>query len=382
MRVTAIRISGFRSLEATDQIDLGSINVLIGANNAGKSSILRALYLLQQGSGTAFADVRTASGKALIEISVADVIGVAAMGAAGNVGAGTFSLGYETLDRRGGQQSFNFCDAAGSNHSFAQLPAVDPNHFIVPYLSKRKTLSYNEDVRSQHALNIQPSFQFLAAKLSRICNPSFPGSNQYMSACREILGFEITAIPSEGGQVPGVYLPSKEPLPIDQMGEGVPHIAGLLADLALSENKLFLIEEPENDLHPDALRALLRLLVTSSTKNQFVISTHSNIVLQHLGAEPSCSVYEVSAEKGQLPVTAKVRLVDRTPEARLTVLKAMGYSLSDFDLWDGWLFVEESSAERIIRDYLVPWFAPRLTRVRTISSGGTSKVEPSSVRFI
>ena len=29
-----------------------------------------------------------------------------------------------------------------------------------------------------------------------------------------------------------------------------------------------------------------------------------------------------------------------------------------------------------------PWFAPRLTRVRTISSGGTSKVEPSSVRFI
>jgi hypothetical protein len=62
-------------------------------------------------------------------------------------------------------------------------------------------------------------------------------------------------------------------------------------------------------------------------------------------------------------------------------LRARGYALSDFELWDGWLVLEESSAERIICDYLIPWFAPRLTRLRTLAAGGTSGVEPTFEDF-
>ncbi len=58
------------------------------------------------------------------------------------------------------------------------------------------------------------------------------------------------------------------------------------------------------------------------------------------------------------------------------MLRQLGYELYDFDLWEGWLILEESSAEVIIRDYLIPWFAPKLSRVRTIAAGGTSKAEP------
>jgi predicted ATPase len=45
------------------------------------------------------------------------------------------------------------------------------------------------------------------------------------------------------------------------------------------------IEEPETDLHPRALHGLLDLIVQSAAEhnNQFVISTHSNIVVRHLG---------------------------------------------------------------------------------------------------
>ena len=160
------------------------------------------------------------------------------------------------------------------------------------------------------------------------------------------------------------------------MGEGVPNIVTLLADLALSQEKLFLIEEPENDLHPSALKALLDLIIESSTTNQFVISTHSNIVLRHLGSVTDSKVYEISSIPDQLPVEAKIRLVEPTAQARLEVLRDLGYSFSDFELWDGWLFLEEASAERIIRDYLIPWFVPTLSRVRTLSAGGASKVEP------
>ena len=57
------------------------------------------------------------------------------------------------------------------------------------------------------------------------------------------------------------------------------------------------------------------------------------------------------------------------------LLKHLGYELSDLDLWDGWLLLEESSAERIIRDYLIRWFAPRLSRVRTLAANGTGDID-------
>jgi hypothetical protein len=62
----------------------------------------------------------------------------------------------------------------------------------------------------------------------------------------------------------------------------------------------------------------------------------------------------------------------------MDVLRELGYELNDFNLWDGWIFLEESSAERIIRDQLIPWFAPRLVqRVRTIAADGNTNVEPT-----
>lgn len=168
---------------------------------------------------------------------------------------------------------------------------------------------------------------------------------------------------------------------IDQMGEGVPNIVGLLADLALASGKMFLIEEPENDLHPAALKALLDLVIESSKRNQMVVSTHSNIVTRHLGSAQGSRLFHVDGERSVMPPNASVREVPSTPAARIQVLRELGYSFSDFDLWDGWLLLEESSAERIIRDYLIPWFAPKLTRVRTLSTGGNAEVEPTFADF-
>jgi hypothetical protein len=62
---------------------------------------------------------------------------------------------------------------------------------------------------------------------------------------------------------------------------------------------------------------------------------------------------------------------------RRRVLDDLGYELYDYDLYDGWLILEEASAERMIRDYLVKWFAPRLVgRLRTVSAQGVGDVEP------
>jgi hypothetical protein len=221
----------------------------------------------------------------------------------------------------------------------------------------------------------------LAAKLSRLANPQFHAYKQYTNACEAILGFVVTVIPSAHGQRPGVYLPNDPTLPIDQMGEGVPNIVALLCSLAVSKKKLFLIEEPENDLHPVALKALLDLVIASSEHNQFVISTHSNIVVSHLCSQANSHLLQVTSECGVLPTLATITPVPQTPAARIKVLHELGYAFSDYHLWDGWLILEESSAERIIRNYLIPWFAPRLRRVRTMAASGVDDVEPVFADF-
>jgi hypothetical protein len=377
MRIKNLTLQQFRSFSDMQTIELDAITVLIGANNAGKSSILQALYSIQEQSLAGYADVRVGSTMAQIWIAMEDV----SLPSWGQLGAGVVNITFNSSDRKSGSKNITFTPPNGGAHGLGPIQAREPNHFVVPYLSKRKTATYHEDVRNEYAMQIIPSMQFLAAKLSRISNPSFPGYQMYSETCKAILGFVVTSVPSDGGQRPGVYLDNRETIPIDQMGEGVPNIVALLADLALSRDKLFIIEEPENDLHPIALKALLDLIVESSKLNQFVISTHSNIVLRHLGSTALSRVYEVTAIPEKLPIEAKIRLVEPTPEARIEVLRDLGYSFSDFDLWDGWLFLEEASAERIVRDYLIPWFAPRLARIRTLSTAGVNNVEPTFEDF-
>lgn len=378
MHVTSLQLENFRCFKSLKPIALERINVLIGPNNAGKSSILKAFHLLQDGSGFAYADVRVGELVAQIRVGLNEIVGVEHWG--------TFGSGIPCIvtvkaaanaDHTGGNLAVIVTNSSDNTvHGAHQLQPLEPNHFIVPFLSKRKVGGYQETVNLAHTQTIQNNFSYLAAKLSRLSNPSFPRHSRYFDSCKAILGFQVTAIPSVNGHRPGIYLPDQQTLYLDQLGEGVANVVALLADLAISDGKLFLIEEPENDLHPQALKALLDLILDSSQTNQFVISTHSNIVVRHLTSAKDSILYNVTTVPGTQPPVAEIQRVERTVEARLAVLRDLGYSFSDFDLWDGWLILEESSAERIIRDYLIPWFAPRLSRIRTLAAGGISKVAP------
>jgi predicted ATPase len=377
MRVETISLTNFRSFVDSGSIELTDITLLIGANNSGKSSVLRGLALLQQNSKVTPADVRMGESTATVRIGLSAMLPPLP----GSPHDGVYEATLQTPDRRGwSQQIFQVRSVNGGVGGAAPLPAIAPHHFIVPFLTSRKVMTYNEDVREQNALQINDTMTFLAARLSTVSNQHHPRNAAYTAACERILGFPVTCVPSPGGQQPGVYLPDGSSLSITQLGEGVPQIVTLLAELALCREKLFLIEEPENDLHPMALKELLDLILVSAQENQFVISTHSNIVLTQLGASPATTVYEVDAPR-ELPTTATLRKVAPEPQARLEVLRSLGYALSDFDLWDGWLFLEEASAERIIRDCFIPWFVPQLSRVRTVSCEGAGKVDPSVEDF-
>lgn len=379
MRITSVRLKGYRAFEDSGEIELGPVTVFIGPNNAGKSSLIRALHLLQSGGKFGPDDLR-GGGKAEVHLSVSGLSnGSLPPNWRRSTEVGNLLV---ELAAAGASYSLRLVGGNANPQGFSPAPSQEPSHVIVPFLASRRSGVYQEGVGKANAETVDGSFQWLAAKLARLANPAFPAYEKYSAACKEILGVVVASVPATNGLVPGQYLTDGSTISIQNMGDGVPHIVGLLVDLALYHGKIFLIEELEDSLHPRALKALLDLVIESSSDNQFVVATHSNIVMRYLASLRESRLYYVDSDHDASIPTASVREIPLDAGERMAVLRDLGYESADLGVWDAWLFLEESSAERVIRECLIPWFAPSLAhRIRTVAAGGVSKVEPTFEDF-
>jgi hypothetical protein len=166
------------------------------------------------------------------------------------------------------------------------------------------------------------------------------------------------------------------------MGDGVIEMVALIVELCLERDKIFVLEEPETNLHPNGLKALLGMIRSSLEQNQFLISTHSNIVVRELAFDNRTKLYRVGRDGEDRSAPSSVEEVPRTASAHAAVLRELGYEFTDFGLYDGWFFLEESSAETVINEILIPAFAPRLKgRLRSFSASGVTNMEPSIAEF-
>lgn len=234
----------------------------------------------------------------------------------------------------------------------------------------------------QRTMAVSPDLRNLPAKVQRVSNRDYEAHEMYSKLCLDVLGFRVSTFPVENNnQKVGISVGRHEHIPIEAMGEGVPSIVGLIANLCMADRNLFLIEELENDIHPEALKKLLSFIVDlSNNDNQFIITTHSNVVVKNLGSTSRLFQVELAMAPNTVP-TSKITPIENKPHARIGVLRQLGYELYDSDLYDGWLFLEESSAQVIIRNYLIPWFVPRLARIQTVAANGVTKVEPTFEDF-
>jgi len=380
VKLSSARITNFKSFADTGEIALGNVNVLVGRNNHGKSAFIRAVGIMQQGAPINRADVRLGEQQATIALTLTGNNQRDFQRHYPGYQRDDYLLAQFALARDGG---ISFMSGPESSWPSMQIPAQEPQNFIYTYLSKRKVFDFDREVDRVRTLAVQTDLRNLVAKVARLANPDYVHAAEYDELCKAMLGFRISAYAAEDGrgQQAGITVGVYDHIPIEAMGEGVSSQLGLITDLCMADGNLFLIEEPENDIHPEGLKTLLNVIVEKSKTNQFIVSTHSNIVTRFLGAAPNSRVFEFESDfqPGRIP-TATIREVAPTAEARIDVLRRLGYELSDFDLWDGWLILEESSAEIIIR-YLIPWFAPGLARIRTVAAGGTSKVEPTFEDF-
>src|SRR5260370_4084914 len=374
MWVSELEINNIRSFAASGAIKLSkNINILLGANNAGKSTIRRALVLLKE--------------KRFIveEIRIGE----------------TVTSGYIKLEEvnnplfqqftQGGSTSLTLQLFANRTNNIPHLKIDDhrgfsppgvpmqPQNFIYPYLSKRKVQGYSQEVNIQREREVGENLFNLVAKVDALANGEHPNHAEYEQACIDTFGFPITAFSSPQGKQAGIIVDRfNNNIPLESMGEGVPNLLGLIVNLCLAEQQLFLIEEIENDVHPLALKKLLQLVARKAENNQFAISTHSNIVTRYLGIVPESKIHEITiapyTKSNSLPTSTYKKV--KTPEERIAALESLGYELIDVEIWDGWLLLEEASAEQIIQELLIPAFAPKLNgRIKTVSTKGVNRAK-------
>jgi hypothetical protein len=115
-------------------------------------------------------------------------------------------------------------------------------------------------------LAVLPSLSNLVSKVARLANSDYERAPEYAALCRAVLGFRVSvyAALDGDGQQAGISVGKFGYIPLESMGEGVSSQLGLITDLCMADGNLFLIEEPENDIHPDGLKALLNVIVEKS----------------------------------------------------------------------------------------------------------------------
>lgn len=377
MWISKLTIQDIRGFINSQTIDLShNINLFVGQNNAGKSTLLNSILLAQNGNVLTSKDISLNKKFGKIELIFENLDSFITKYGMSFFRDNRFRKVYFGFEQNNNQRKVFTID----NNQAYDAPQInsEPQNLIYPYLSKRKVISYNENVNLEATNSVIGNFQYLSAKIARLCNVNHPKSLEYQKYCNEIIGFPISTVASSNGQKAAYIIESFLEVPLESMGEGVSNLLGLIVDLCIAEDKIFLIEEPENDIHPQALKSLLELIARKSETNQFFISTHSNIVTKYLGSVENSKVFRVSMSfdnESRLPVS-KVEEVDNEPTERLKLLEELGYEPFDFGQFSAWLFLEESSAETIIKDFLIPNFVPKLkTKLRTYSAGSRDEVE-------
>lgn len=359
MRINRVVLENIRCFQAANLELSKTINIVTGHNNSGKTTLLESINEFLHGGFKIEAFSRTGVSKnSSLHIDLKN----------GTTISGTDSKGSWTVT-----QTSN-----GSGQQAFQPWRLDwPDNHMHFLSGKRGRSQIKDQINEQAITKLSGDFSGLSARLDYVLNPANHLYADFLEACSAIFGRPISLAYSGGGKVPAIVLDGGKSIPIQNMGSGVPHALFIAVEILLANNNVIVIEELERDLHPVAIRALCSMIQNSSKNNQYILTTHSNVVLSSLSTDSTAKVFKVDQLRtgdGDIPIS-NINEVEAGPKGMVRVLADLGYDLIDAGLYDRWLFFEESSAEEIVRDYLIPWFFPESNgKVRTYSTNGIGNV--------
>lgn len=298
--LTSIRIQRFKNIEDID-IPLEGINLLIGANNSGKSSIQQAIqFAVSVAQTTSQQNARWTQDRCPSSLSSEELIysplrDIQALAPSGNLQTAIeraikVTFNDETISsviiRKG--RNRNISTALEGRELGEQLQNIDnPYSIIVPGLAG---IPASEEFRPpsvvRRAAARGDSNSVFRNILLLLSNDEESWSKFKIKFQSIFPSYDISVAFDENvdEHIDARIINNEISLPVDSSGTGILQAIQILAYYYLYKPKLFILDEPDSHLHPDNQRLLANLLIDlqKEASCQFIISTHSRHLLSAL----------------------------------------------------------------------------------------------------
>jgi len=311
-QLTSVHISGFKSLRDVD-LTLGSVNVLIGANGAGKSNVtsfFKMLNFMMTGALGEFIGRSGGAGDILHFGAKTTPVLTAELQIASDTGNNTyaFKLGHASPDRFIFlAESYSYSQTGrdpgrapatdlGSGHNECRLREVGDNptgSFIRRAISGIRFFQFHDTSPTAYVKQMQnlEDNRYLKSDAGNLAPFLYMLHQKYPAAYDRILRTLRKVIPFlEDFQLAPSMLNEKK-IQLEWREKGSPAVFGphMLSDgslrfIALTTlllqpkellPSLIIIDEPELGLHPSAIRLLASMVRSASAHAQLVLATQS-----------------------------------------------------------------------------------------------------------
>jgi energy-coupling factor transporter ATP-binding protein EcfA2 len=281
--INSIAIKNLGPLEAVDWTPGPGFNVIIGANDSGKTLLLKALYATvrsaeEHGRGDDARTFRQVLDDKLTWTFQLPVLGDVVRRGADKAGC-SVALG---IDGAAVEYRFTAKAKKGVGEARSDLGHRESTSVFIPAKEVLSMVGVIKESRHQQKFGFDDPTYDLVRAIEAEPSRGKPPFGNARKALEELINGRLKEDSVKGW----VFERGRSKYPVAITAEGIKKVAiidRLIVNRTLSSESVLFIDEPESFLHPSAaikLLEILRHLVTSGV--QVIMATHSQFVLKKL----------------------------------------------------------------------------------------------------